>query len=230
MTIKPKPRWRNRLHPNHFTADLSQDVLVWGLKQRQTLEAKRLAIMNVANDSNIWCMEDGFIRSNGLGATLLAPLSVVLDATGIYYDATRPSDLEYLLKNSRPLTEEQTVRVEALRERLLAMKVSKYNVGQTATFEIKDAPDRQRILIVGQVEDDLSVKHCLSPITTNADLIKQVRADNPKAYLVYKPHPDVEAGLDGQVDKRTLKLADDIANDMAMPDCLDVDAVHTISC
>ena len=231
LTIKPKPRWRNRLHPNHFTADLSQDVLVWGLKQRQTLEAKRSALMNVANDSNIWCMEDGFIRSNGLGATLLAPLSVVLDATGIYYDATRPSDLEYLLKNSRPLTEEQTVRVEALRERLLAMKVSKYNVGQSATFATMGAHNRQRILIVGQVEDDLSVKHCLSPITTNADLIKQVRADNPKAYLVYKPHPDVEAGLRmGKVDKRTLKLVDEIAHDMAMPDCLDaVDAVHTIS-
>jgi capsular polysaccharide export protein len=39
----------------------------------------------------LWRMEDGFIRSSGLGSDLLAPLSLVLDKTGIYYDASRPA-------------------------------------------------------------------------------------------------------------------------------------------
>lgn len=55
--------------------------------------------------------------------------------------------------------------------------------------------------------------------------------DNPDAYLIYKPHPDVEAGLRaGKVDKQTLALVDEVVSNVAMPDCLDVvDEIHTIS-
>ena len=35
-------------------------------------------------------IEDGFLRSVGLGAELVAPLSWTIDTTGIYYDASRP--------------------------------------------------------------------------------------------------------------------------------------------
>ena len=87
------------------------------------------------------------------------------------------------------------------------------------------------ILIVGQVEDDLSVQYCGSTIKTNSDLIERVRQDNPDAYLIYKPHPDVEAGLRaGKVNSNCLKQVNAVAYDTAMPDCLEsVDEVHTIS-
>ncbi|MGO1490802.1 MAG: capsular polysaccharide export protein, LipB/KpsS family, partial [Psychrobacter sp.] len=55
-----------------------------------------------------------FVRSNGLGATLLAPLSVVIDEQGIYYDATQPSDLETLLRHCDDLTPQQRLRVQKL--------------------------------------------------------------------------------------------------------------------
>jgi capsular polysaccharide export protein len=74
-------------------------------------------------------MEDGFIRSSGLGSDLLAPLSLVLDKTGIYYDASRPSDLENLL-NASNLSERQRERAQALQQQLVHNKVSKYNLGQ----------------------------------------------------------------------------------------------------
>ena len=45
-------------------------------------------------------VEDGFIRSVGLGADLTRPLSWVQDDLGIYFDATRPSRLEVLLQDS----------------------------------------------------------------------------------------------------------------------------------
>lgn len=47
----------------------------------------------------------------GLGSDLLPPLSLVLDKRGIYYDATRPSDLEVLLNHSQ-LTLAQQMRAE----------------------------------------------------------------------------------------------------------------------
>ncbi len=43
-------------------------------------------------------MEDGFIRSIGLGVALRPGASHVVDATGIYYDASGPSDLETMLE------------------------------------------------------------------------------------------------------------------------------------
>jgi capsular polysaccharide export protein len=232
LFIKPKPRLKNLLHPDHFRMDLRNPTLVWGLAKRQELQAK-LQKKGIAA-APIYCMEDGFIRSNGLGATLLAPLSVVIDTQGIYYDATQPSDLEQLLSTCEALTDEQQARVQRLWQKLLVQRVSKYNVGQANQLNgIGKAPisGKRRLLIVGQVEDDLSVKYCGSTITTNTGLIARVRQDNPDAYLIYKPHPDVEAGLrSGKVAEATLALVDSVAYEMAMPDCLDaVDAVHTIS-
>jgi len=232
LFIKPKPRLKNLLHPDHFRMDFNNPTLVWGLAKRQQLQA-RLQKKGVAA-SPIYCMEDGFIRSNGLGATLLAPLSVVVDSQGIYYDATQPSDLEQLLVTSAELTVEQQARVQKLWQKLLEQRVSKYNVGQankpSGIGKAKTSGQR-RLLIVGQVEDDLSVKYCGSAITTNAALIARVRQDNPDAYLIYKPHPDVEAGLrSGKVAESTLVMVDSVAYEMAMPDCLEaVDGVHTIS-
>ncbi len=43
-------------------------------------------------------VEDTFLRSVGLGANLVRPLSWVRDRRGIYYDATAPSELEHLLQ------------------------------------------------------------------------------------------------------------------------------------
>ncbi|STY86176.1 Capsule polysaccharide biosynthesis protein [Moraxella ovis] len=56
-----------------------------------------------------------------------------------------------------------------------------------------------------------------------------MRADFPDDIIVYKPHPDVEAGL-RIVRANNHDLADLVASDVAMPDCLDgCNVVHTIS-
>lgn len=196
--------------------------------------------------TKLYCMEDGFIRSNGLGSTLLAPLSVVLDGQGIYYNATQASDLESLIQICPGLTCDQEERVKHLTQVLLKQKISKYNVGKNiadktakrqasiqavAWMDNIKQTSKRKILIVGQVEDDLSVRFCGSNITTNADLIQQVRLDNPEAFIVYKPHPDVETGLrTGKVTSDVLKRVNAVAKNIAMPDCLTlIDEVHTIS-
>lgn len=44
---------------------------------------------------------------------------------------------------------------------------------------------------------------------TNLDLLRRVRRDNPDAVILYKPHPDVEAGLrPGKIEPPDLALAD----------------------
>lgn len=243
LFIKPKPRLKNLLHPDHFRVDYQQPLLVWGLAKRQQVQNKlqrKLEKQPHLSIPSIYCMEDGFIRSNGLGATLLAPLSVVIDKQGIYYDATQPSDLETQLRHCQALQPQQSIRVKKLQDKLLNQRVSKYNVGaevdsannqRTSWMHAAKTSGKSRILIIGQVEDDLSVQYCGSTIKTNSGLIERVCQDNPEAYLVYKPHPDVEAGLRaGKVSAEFLRQVSAVAYDTAMPDCLEcVDEVHTIS-
>ena len=235
LFVKPKPRLKNLLHPDHLRVNYEQPLLVWGLAKRQQLQQKLQS--KGVSPPTIYCMEDGFIRSNGLGATLLAPLSVVIDKQGIYYDATQPSDLESLLRQCKALSPKQTTRVQALQTKLLTQRVSKYNVGASTNnlpnswMQEAKLSGKRRILIIGQVEDDLSVQYCGSAIKTNSNLIERVCRDNPDAYLIYKPHPDVEAGLRaGKVTDACLRQVQAVAYDTAMPDCLEcVDEVHTIS-
>ena len=139
-----------------------------------------------------WYIEDGFIRSTGLGTDLTAPASLVVDKTGIYYDPGKPCDLETILQN-KEFTESEIKRAESLKKALIENQLSKYNLGVPFT---KDAIalDLIIILIPGQVEDDASIKKGCVDINTNGDLIESVRKNNKDAFIIYKPHPDVVSG------------------------------------
>ncbi|MCV2887046.1 capsular polysaccharide biosynthesis protein [Ruegeria aquimaris] len=136
-------------------------------------------------------VEDGFLRSRGLGAELVPPLSLVTDDLGIYYDPTRPSRMEHLIAARATLRTDQRRRAEQLIDRLTRAGVSKYNLGGA----LPELPSGHRILVPGQVEDDASIRAGAGEVRTNLDLLRAVRAANPQAVIVYKPHPDVEAGL-----------------------------------
>lgn len=138
-------------------------------------------------------MEDGFLRSVGLGVGFTPPCSLVLDEHGIYYDPGRPSGLERLLAET-DFTPDLLARAARLRESLIRLGVTKYNVGKGEI--IGDLPnDRRVILVPGQVEDDASIRHGTNLVRTNGALLRRVRADYPDAFLIYKPHPDVLTGL-----------------------------------
>lgn len=134
-------------------------------------------------------VEDGLIRSRGLGADLVPPLSLVLDDLGIYYDPTRPSRLEHHI--ATPLRPGQLARAERLVARLTTAGITKYNLGTAAP----QVPAGHRILVPGQVEDDASIRLGTGTVRSNLALLERVRADNPDTVILWKPHPDVEAGL-----------------------------------
>ncbi|MDA7963311.1 capsular polysaccharide biosynthesis protein [Ruegeria sp.] len=172
----------------------TQPHMIWASRASDTQDAVRV--------------EDGFLRSRGLGAQLVPPLSLVTDDLGIYYDPTRPSRLEELIAARETLRPDQQRRAERLVASLLAQGLSKYNTGGAAPT----LPEGHRILVPGQVEDDASILKGTSDVRTNLDLLRAARAANPDAVLIYKPHPDVEAGLrEGGVD--AADLADVIAHD-----------------
>lgn len=176
-------------------------------------------------------VEDGFIRSVGLGAACVPPLSIAVDARGIHYDPSAASDLERLLAETvfdPPLLE----RARALIGYIVDHGIGKYGADRTARTGRSTAGERRRVLVTGQVEDDLSVRLGGAGVAGNLDLLARARADEPDAEIWYRPHPDVDAGLrrgavpDGQV----LQHADRIRREGSMAALLDqVDAVHVLT-
>jgi capsular polysaccharide export protein len=138
-------------------------------------------------------MEDGFIRSAGLGVLLAPAASLVMDGRGIHYDPSVESDLEHLLAHTE-FSPALLARAARLRQALVAGAVTKYNLAGAAP-PLSPPPGRRVILVPGQVEDDAAMRQGGARIRTNLDLLRAVRRENPDAFILYKPHPDVEAGM-----------------------------------
>lgn len=166
-------------------------------------------------------VEDGFLRSVGLGASLKPGASIVVDDRGIYYDPRVGSRLAHLLKNT-DFAPELIERAAGLRAAIVARRLSKYNVG-LAAGRLEVPSDRRIVLVPGQVEDDASVLTGSDDVRGNLALLRAARARNPDAFLLYKPHPDVEAGFrPGAVpEAETRRLADRVVAGLSIVDLLD---------
>lgn len=173
-------------------------------------------------------VEDGFLRSRGLGAALTPPLSLIADELGIYFDPRRESRLEQLIV--LPAPPEAEARAERLIATIRAARLSKYNLaGVGITLPPGDGP---LILVPGQVEDDASIRFGAGRERSNLALLQRVRAENPRARLIYKPHPDVEAGLrPGLIPPADLERLAELTARHADPSSLldQVDEVWTIT-
>jgi capsular polysaccharide export protein len=175
-------------------------------------------------------VEDGFVRSVGLGSNLVPPSSVAVDRLGIHYDPGKPSDLEALLAGADfppPLL----ARAQALRDVILSAGISKYGGDSEHVFPDRTS-DRRLVLVPGQVEDDMSVRLGGGGLASNLELLRRARALDPDAEIWFRPHPDVDAGhRKGLVrDEDALAHADRIVRGGSMARLLErVDAVHVLT-
>lgn len=178
----------------------------------------------------LWHMEDGFLRSTGLGSDLTAPGSLVLDPEGIYYDPSRPSRLEQLLSEAEVSTEELK-RAAALRARIVESRISKYNLPASGGGALEVPPGQRVLLVPGQVSDDASVRLGAPGIGDNLSLLLAVRRNNPHAFIIYKPHPDVLSGnRKGALHDVEQPPWDLLVGQVPVAACLDVaHEVHTMT-
>ncbi len=175
-------------------------------------------------------MEDGFLRSVGLGSDLIRPLSLVLDSRGIYFDPTRASDLEHLL-NTAKFDAAELERAAEVRHFIVEHGLTKYNLEPRAQPSWQ-TQGRDVVLVPGQVEDDASIRLGCTDIRTNNALLEATRAARPDAFIVYKPHPDVVSGnRDGR--RRIAEAsqwADHIEPEVSVVSCIAVSAeIHTMT-
>ncbi|MEO9529718.1 hypothetical protein [Roseibium sp.] len=206
-------------------------ILSWAGRTDTAFEAEC-----TAREVPLLRIEDGFLRSVGLGAGLARGAMLAVDDLGIYYDPSRPSRLEKLL-NDHDLTEAERQRGVTLVDLISRTRVSKYNFGKARRYDFPSGATK--ILVPGQVADDAAIRKslsrtidCANTPNVNLDLLRLARERNPGAYLVFKPHPDVETGLrKGKVSQsEALEYADHVAADANIIDLIEaVDGVETFS-
>lgn len=175
--------------------EMGANLFAWSSRLTTEQEAA-----SVATGVSLYRIEDGFLRSIGLGAGFVTAASLAIDGRGIYYDASRPSDLEHLLETTT-LSATEIEDGACIRRRILDARLTKYNLrdtGPTMTLPT----DREIVLVPGQVSDDASILKTLSGTIDpaldediNVQLLRQARERNPDAFVIYKPHPDVSSGL-----------------------------------
>ena len=200
-------------------------VMVWGAGSPAGLDA-----LIATSGARLVRIEDGFIRSVGLGSDLIVPRSLVFDEEGIYFDATRPSRLERVLATG-VFDPALCARAAALRSLIVDRSLTKYNVESDFPAQW-DSGGRPVVLVPGQVETDASIALGGGSVRTNQALLAAARAARPDAFVVYKPHPDVMSGnrRGRMAAAAAMRLADHVETRASIVACLArSDEVHTIT-
>lgn len=199
-------------------------VFVWGaLDLPGRILAKDLAVIRV---------EDGFLRSVGLGAAFAPPVSWVFDSRGLHHWGHSPTDLEMLLAKWQ-FTDAQREAGRRLIQTLRHHKLSKYNLQSPREWDglarLRAHPGH-KVLVIGQVADDAALQGIRTPVRTSMDLLAQVRSRQPGAFIAYKRHPDASAGLRMGADDDATQWADAVMEDVGMQDALQwFDEVHVLN-
>ena len=213
-------------HAERLGFDTSCKIVVWGRRAQDD-------VRHISEKYGVqpWCMEDGFLRSVGLGSDMDTPASLVVDREGIFFDPTSQSELESILLDTR-FTAKELEQARHLRERLVASGLSKYNVGDAERSLPIEPGERAVVLVPGQVEDDASIQLGCHDIATNMGLLRAARAKRPEAYIVFKPHPDVLSGnRRGNIAKeQALMVCDHVEERASLAQCLRVaNEVHVMT-
>ena len=185
----------------------------------------------------LWChktfggkfmlLEDGFIRSLGLGVDGSPSFSIVKDDKGIYYDATTPSRLEHVLNThdfEYDLELMQTAK-DAI-ELIKKHHISKYNHAPEIDEAYFPNDGKKRVLIVAQTLGDMSLKYGMAEQFSTDELIASAIEENPDSHIYLKVHPDVLSGKkDSDIDiekaKLTCKIIAEDVNPISLLKCID---------
>lgn len=205
--------------------DTEDRLVVWGA-------AVSDSIQNLSKQcgATLLHMEDGFVRSVGLGSDFVPPHALVMDKQGLYFDARQPSDLETLL-NNHPFNDEDRSRAGYVRSLIVDNDLTKYNIEPTKAPSWR-SPGSPVILVPGQVEDDASILFGGGLIRDNLSLLKATREAHPDAFIVYKPHPDVTVrNRKGKIHRNdACKYADHVETSISIVNCINAaDELHTIT-
>ncbi|MFG0411959.1 hypothetical protein [Pseudomonas sp. FYR_11] len=179
-------RWANKIKSNS-----KSEIFVWGFKMPDHIKD-----FSQKHKIKVIYVEDGFIRSIKLGAQKSPAMSLTLDSKTPYFNAQQSSELEDILNTYDFSKNPQIVqRAKSAIQQIISSGISKYNNSTDIDIaSVYGEKLKKRILVIGQVEDDASIKFGCEVSFTNNDLVRLAVKENPNAEIFYKPHPDVLSG------------------------------------
>ncbi len=175
----------NPKKPDRLTA-----IAGWGYKftsKKAIKKAEKWELPYIA-------LEDGFIRSIGLGFEE-PPLSLIIDPVGIYYDSTKPSFLENILNSDGWQTEELLNEARKIKEMITKYNISKYNNSKPVPIDFfKEFKNKEKVLVIDQTKGDASVILGGANQKTFKEMYLSAVEENPDSVIFIKTHPDVIKG------------------------------------
>jgi capsular polysaccharide export protein len=174
-------------------------------------------------DIGLLHIDANFARLAGLDPFLPPAAMLAADDLGMHDDASRASRLETLLQTYE-LNAEEMNRGAALLDKLARAHASLDSVDPSRT--IAAAKGRKTVLVPGEAgkfeggATDATDRHL--------HLLRHVRKRNPDAFIIFKPHPDMNA--DRGLIRKARRYADHVASKADMSDLIGrCDAVETVS-
>jgi capsular polysaccharide export protein len=162
-------------------------VVLWGGR----IPAKAARLIASLRGVPFWFLEDGFLRSVGLGKQNALPISIQIDDLGMPVRASTPSRLERLIGEAAA-SEEAAALGGSIREALVQNRLSKYNNLPHRAPKI-ETTSKRRILLVDQVFGDVSVPMAGGSAESFSRMLADAVASG--AQCVVRTHPDVMAGF-----------------------------------
>lgn len=176
------------LYKNIKNFKLSVDNVGWGRKKSgfKAIESAK------KNHVPFLLLEDGFIRSIGLGVDGSKSFSLVEDNIGIYYDATSPSKLEIVLKENE-FNDALLFQAQEAISLIKKYKISKYN-NAPLELPVYLKTKTKKVLIIAQTKGDSSLQYGYAETFDHKEIVLKALENNPDADIYLKIHPDVLAG------------------------------------
>jgi len=171
----------------HLIPKIDKDAvfLGWGYK-KSGLEAKEMP--------KHLLLEDGFIRSLGLGVEGYPAFSIVEDEKGMHYDAKKETTIENILNNYDFENDKKLLSLANDAVNLIKKyKISKYNLSEMRLPENVKIKGK-KVLIIAQTAGDNSLKYGRAYEFEPKDIILSALEENPGAKIYVKIHPDVLTG------------------------------------
>ena len=180
------------LGKDHCTAPVcsSASFIQWGIKTTDNNFILQQIAKQLCKD--VIYIEDGLIRSVGIGLSQEPSLSIMFDDNTAYYDAVGVSHLETCLINDPEIGEDRSNYCRSCINKIVSNRVSKYNDAPLFDLNIGTS-GRRKILLVDQRLGDFSISMGLgsekSFDTMLDDALRETDCD-----IIIKQHPDALKG------------------------------------
>lgn len=180
---------------NEIEASLCDEVIQWGITENNNKKSVSNLMRKFGKKPFI--IEDGFIRSVGIGLSKEPALSITLCGSNTaYYDSYNASSFEEILNSDRVFTDEELMKAKSTISLITENHISKYNDSPYLPVSI-GRTDARKILVVDQRYGDQSVVCAKANENDFQSMLVNAIRDNPDADILIKRHPDAVKGDKG---------------------------------